>query len=297
MYSSALVLLLVAVPASAVQVTKPKAPIDADQLARRMARVNEVLAAAQPKEGVKAAKCLDASAWWKEQEVLPYGQGIYSERDQDVKLVSLFDKAHLGTTNKFFVEFGFTGIDNSMSELLRQVHNWTGFRLDGGKREERIMRAWNLHQHFITPENIVSLFEQHGSPKEPDYVSIDIDSTDLWVFNNLTKVFRPRAMTVEYKSRTPFGIEYESNQQSSMTSINLAAQKAGYTMVGVEANLDLFLVRKDLVCHGSEVDVELFRKFTGKSPHENTPNEHLRIAWSLDQEKSRLKSLQNKLKK
>lgn len=246
-----------------------------------------------PTVQTKASRCLDASAWWEAQQKVPYGGGKYSERDQDAKLVSLFDQAHLGTTNKFFVEFGFTGTDNSNSELLRHHFNWTGFVMDDnyeasswnfvtGKASKRYLGR--SYKHAIYPETIESLFKLHEAPVEPDYVSIDIDSADLWVFTNLTRTYRPRVFTIEYSSRIPFDVLYESPTGGSLVSFYKAAERSGYAVVGLEPNLDVFLVRKDLMCAGSEVPAESFRSFAGVTPHQNTPKGHPRkVLWPLPQ--------------
>jgi hypothetical protein len=49
-------------------------------------------------------------------------------------------------------------------------------------------------------DNIVDIFKKHDVPREPDYVSIDIDSYDIWLFKALVSGgFRPRVLTVEQK--------------------------------------------------------------------------------------------------
>ena len=50
---------------------------------------------------------------------------------------------------------------------------------------------------WMTPETVVSTFRRHGVPPDVDYVSIDIDSCDLWVFLALTDVYRPRLVSIE----------------------------------------------------------------------------------------------------
>ncbi len=42
---------------------------------------------------------------------------------------------------------------------------------------------YSLHMTLaLSSANIVSLFEKYKVPFAADYVSIDIDSTDLWIF-------------------------------------------------------------------------------------------------------------------
>jgi len=159
------------------------------------------------------------------------------------------------------------------TQLLHE-RGWHGLLFDGDHEAAQD----NLHKEFITPENIVSLFEKYSVPEEPDYVSIDMDSCDLWVFLNLTEHFRPRVFTIEYNSNYNFdesvtnrcvnsaGERYVWNSDdmygASLAAIQKAAEQRGYTMVYVESHLDAFLVRRDLVCKGKEVPFETFRKET-----------------------------------
>ena len=78
---------------------------------------------------------------------------------------------------------------------LKSKYNWSGLLMDGGHTNASI----NLHREIITSANVVELFGKHAVPYEPDYVSIDIDSTDLWILRAvLASAYRPRVLTVEY---------------------------------------------------------------------------------------------------
>ena len=112
-----------------------------------------------------------------------------SQGRQDLILKTLFDR--IGTANKYFVEFGFnspgfdvgaegTGANTEM--LYRQ--GWRGLLLDGSRSNASI----NLHQSFIKSTNIVDTFQTHKVPIELDYLSIDIDSADLWVMLSLIHI-------------------------------------------------------------------------------------------------------------
>jgi len=220
--------------------------------------------------------CFDASAWFAKWQASPEKEkkSRYSQGGQDAVLASLFNDAHLGTTNKFYVEFGYNWVGGN-TDMLEKDFGWTnGLRMDGAAHPE--LNDTNLFKHWITPETITSLFHQHAVPSSPDYVSIDIDSCDLWVFLNMTTAYRPRLLTVEYnsnygfeESRTnickhPNGKAYSwSNDRAygaSFAALNLAAKMRKYSPVWVETALDVFLVRNDLICPGTEVDLEKFRK-------------------------------------
>lgn len=235
-----------------------------------------------PAAGVGSTRgtCLDASAWHSQLvQQAPWRK--YSQGNQDSILASLFHEGNLGTTNLYFVEFGFPAQKETSppnTDLLAE-QGWTGLRLDGGLPAPNTLASMNQHQEFITAENVASLFSKYAAPLEPDYVSIDIDSCDLWVLLGLTQTYRPRAISVEYNSKYGFQ-ESKTNRckdsagqmyswtgddmfGASLTALHRAAQTVNYTMVAVEPMMDVFLVRKDLVCPGTDVQASEFQQYTG----------------------------------
>ena len=193
-----------------------------------------------------------------------------SQGRQDLILKTLFDR--IGTANKYFVEFGFnspgfdvgaegTGANTEM--LYRQ--GWRGLLLDGSRSNASI----NLHQSFIKSTNIVDTFQTHKVPIELDYLSIDIDSADLWVMRALLAVYRPRVVSIEYNSNydvdgpdasaitlpDPSTMPIRNHQASwaghcyfgtSARAVLAVARANGYMLAAVEPRLDMFMVRKDL---------------------------------------------------
>ena len=165
--------------------------------------------------------CFDARAWL---EVYSATAGFhrFSQGFQDSALVSLQERGLIGP-NGTYVEFGFHLRDvqgtaarpsvragnaprlhlrpreipgfGSNTELLRRHFGWTGSRFDADEVNETL--APDLSLEWVTPQTVVSIFRRHGVQTNVDYVSIDIDSCDLWVFLALTDVYRPRLITVE----------------------------------------------------------------------------------------------------
>jgi hypothetical protein len=92
----------------------------------------------------------------------------------------------LGTTaTPFYVEVGYNRpyLTDGSNTLYLHEKGWSGLLIDG----EHSNHSINLHAHFVTPDNIEDIFDQHNVPLEPDYVSIDIDSIDVWVARSLLK--------------------------------------------------------------------------------------------------------------
>ena len=85
--------------------------------------------------------------------------------------------ACIGTTNKYFVEFGVEDGKQCTTRLLRERGGWTGLMMDGRHKRSAI----NLHKEWMSSSNIVSLYEKHKVPKAFDLMTIDIDLNTLWV--------------------------------------------------------------------------------------------------------------------
>ena len=178
----------------------------------------------------------------------------------------------MSTTNRYFVELGFDaasyedpGATGSNTHAL-WLDGWRGLLIDGDHENETI----NLHRAFVTSSNVVALLRQLGTPLEPDYISIDVDSTDLYILERVLTTLRPRVVTIEYNSNfgdgdssalafpdtdwMPLGASKGAFAAtcfygSSASAIYAVATAAGYVVVGVVYGLDLVLVRASLWPH------------------------------------------------
>lgn len=159
-------------------------------------------------------------------------------------------------------EFGFDSSEyesggGANTRNLRDSYNWTGLLMDGGHANPQI----NLHQEVITPANIVDLFRKYAVPREPDYVSIDLDTTDLWVLRALlASHIRPRVLSVEFNcvygadavfATWPNDPEARwtgtNTQGASLAAIEMVGREFGWSLAAVAPELDAFLVRDDLL--------------------------------------------------
>lgn len=64
---------------------------------------------------------------------------------------------------------------------IMEKYNISGLLLDGDNKynDKDITKVW------ITQDNIVSLLEKYGCPKNVDYISVDIDNMDYWIMKSL----------------------------------------------------------------------------------------------------------------
>ena len=198
----------------------------------------------------------------------------YSQKNQDKIINAVF--AQIPPKNKFAVEIGFnadtlTGGSGSNTANLIINHNWTTLLIDAEYENKEI----NLHKHFLTSKNASQILKQHNCPKEPDYISIDIDSTDLWIMKAVLEDYKPTLMSVEYNSNFPpnLAITFPNNPQetwqndkvfgASLKALTMVAEEFEYELVYVEKPLDAFFIRKDL---------NIFKKITRTHEYCNIAN-------------------------
>jgi len=205
---------------------------------------------------------------------------VYSQGGQDGVLEEIF--AHIGTENTppFCVEFGFNsdsfgGGTGANVANLTLSHGWQCLLFDGDYENAEI----NLHRHHLTSTNICELLRQHGCPPRPDYVSIDVDSTDLWLMDAMLHEFRPRVLSCEYNCNFPIEVaithpDAESLYRggfatygASLKAIYLVGQRHGYSLVHVVSQLDAFVVRDDLLAGLPVPDLEAFAGHAGIQMH------------------------------
>ena len=179
--------------------------------------------------------------------------GHYSQGDQDTFISKFFTT--ISPRSKYFVEFGFNAGDYSTgsganTELLYSEFGWTGLLLDGGNENMNI----NLHKEWICSNNIIELFKKYKVPKNVDYISIDFDSNDFWVFESiLQSEFKPLLFSVEYNSHYPLesfvGLKNNCTRtfecraySASASALMMLAGIHQYRPVHITKSLDIFFV-------------------------------------------------------
>lgn len=164
---------------------------------------------------------------------------IYSQNGEDGIIKFIFSQ--IGTTNKFFVEFGVGNGFECNTVCLLEKKGWKGLMMDYGADQQIkwkgvMKKAWsnkklgfteNIRKNIkflkkvtsrtkrsvnfqldikiekVTAENIQNLFQKYNVPENFDLLSIDIDFNDYWVWNAIT-AYSPRVVVIEYNSSIPF---------------------------------------------------------------------------------------------
>jgi hypothetical protein len=197
--------------------------------------------------------------------LLRYGFKVYSQNDEDGIIQEIFKR--IRTRDKTFIEFGVeTGAECNTAKLL--LEGWRGLWIEGAPQYANAIRRslgsfisdkqLSLAEAMVTAENINSLFSQAGFTGEIDFLSIDIDFNDYWVWKALD-VVKPRVVAIEYNPifRPPMSlvVPYEPMHKWDGTNYGGARLEAlvrlgrtkGYRIVGCSfSGVNAFFVRDDL---------------------------------------------------
>jgi hypothetical protein len=198
-----------------------------------------------------------------------YGYKVYSQNDEDGMIAEIFGR--IGTTNKIFVEFGAgNGLENNTHFLLFQ--GWHGLWIEGDEKNyTSIINCFKqplsskqliAANAFITAENINSLISDNVSG-EIDFLSIDIDGNDYWVWDVIDCV-SPRVVAIEVNQKIPPQLEwimpYEAEyvwelgsdkHGASLKSLELLGRKKGYQLVGTSmTGVNALFVKCELIRGG-----------------------------------------------
>jgi hypothetical protein len=218
---------------------------------------------------------LDLLRYWTNELAMPryanpkrllrYGFKVYSQSDEDGIIQEIFNR--VGTRNRIFVEFGVeSGIECNSVKLL--VEGWRGLWLDGGTKHVAQIRTHfrtfiddrrlTANEAFVVAENINSLLEQGGVTGEIDFLSIDIDNNDYWVWKEITAI-KPRVVAIEYNAtlRPPMSlvVPYDPERRwdgtnyfgASLEALVRLGRDKGYQIVGCNfSGANAFFVREDI---------------------------------------------------
>lgn len=174
---------------------------------------------------------------------------VYSQAGQDGVIEHIFSV--IGTANGYFVEFGAgDGVHLSNTANLRINKRWTGLLMDSKPGSPFIDEV------TVTAENVQQLFHVNKVPCSFDYLSIDVDGNDYWVWKAI-KRYHPRLVSVEFNSNFAGDISvtvpYVPNRVwngtsyfgASLGALHKLGLKKGYSLVHIVENLDAFFVRDD----------------------------------------------------
>ena len=174
----------------------------------------------------------------------------------------------IGETNRQFVEIGFNDneqcVGSGSNTCLLWRLGWTGLLLDGAHSNASI----NLHAELLSADNVVDVLRRHHVPSAVDFLSIDVDSVDVWLLDSILSAgFRPRVIAIEYNSNYPWSyalafprkskfsrLQHEAHGKfrancyygSAPRALDMVGRAHDYSLVAVVPELDLIFVPSEL---------------------------------------------------
>ncbi|MDF1671615.1 MAG: hypothetical protein P1U83_18620 [Roseovarius sp.] len=198
--------------------------------------------------------------------LVPHGYKVCSQADEDGMIAEIFNR--IGTTNRFFVEFGIgNGLENNTLALLFQ--GWKGIWIEAndkacaairnGFKTAISTRTLRLEEAFINRDNIDGLIGRNIDEAEIDLLSVDIDGNDWHVYDGI-KCINPRVIVFEYNAKfyppISYCMAYDSdhihqNDDCFGMSLQFLVDEMtprGYALVGCNiSGANAFFVREDLL--------------------------------------------------
>jgi hypothetical protein len=191
--------------------------------------------------------------------------GVRSQNEEDGIVLTLLREAR--TNGRRFVEIG-CGRSGGNSAILAYEFGWAGLMVDASKKaviHARDTFSTNpkvaVVHAVVTPDNINTLLETHGSTGDVDLLSIDVDSVDYWLFEAL-EAASPRVLTLEYNALfgaaraltvpnrpIPEGAP-KAYHGASLAALHKLARRKGYRLVVCEdTGVNAFFLRDDVAPH------------------------------------------------
>lgn len=207
----------------------------------------------------------------------------------------------------FCVDIGASdGMTFSNTYKLFQERDWSGLAVEP-RSQGFVDLAYNykdfenvaLYNKFITPDNVTQLFQVANVPYNFGFLSLDIDSYDYYVLEEILKSYRPSVICTEINELIPPPIKYAlkynrdaqkmnnilMNSQSgqSLSMLQDLLTKNGYVLLWLEYN-NAFAVHSSF-----ENYMKTYKRQTPEEAYKNGLTSkmdwQLKLNWNLDYRK------------
>ena len=181
-----------------------------------------------------------------------YKKNIFSQFGEDGIIEEIFKRLN-DVSDKKCCEFGaWDGKYLSNTCNLITNHNYEAILIEANKSrfddlninfpEKKIIKI-NKFVNFFGENSLDNILENNFFNKDFDFLSIDIDGCDFWIFESLSK-FTPKIICIEYNPSIPNKVcfvqkkDMKVNQGSSAKSIiNLGLKKNYFPIASTDCNL------------------------------------------------------------
>lgn len=159
----------------------------------------------------------------------------HSQYNEDYIIQKVFDR--IGASNNYFVELGADDGQVVSNTVLLRYDGWRGLLIESGDQLPFNLLNATCLREFLTPDNVEPVFEKAGVPKEFDFLSIDIDGNDYYLWEALRN-YKPRVLCIEVdgpskniRKLEPYNEENTRVSQCSILVMTELSEKKGYKLV------------------------------------------------------------------
>lgn len=194
-------------------------------------------------------------------ELSKYQRNYYSQFGEDGVIEEILSRIGVHTQlDSWCVEFGaWDGVYLSNTCHLIRDRGYSAVLIEGDRKKvaqlDRNFPGHNIHKicrfvHFDGDSTLDNILSETPLPKQFDFLSIDVDGVDYYIFEGLRK-YQPKIICIEFNPSIPNAVVYiqpkdfSIKQGSSAAAINCLAVTKGYTLVA-STKCNLILVRNDL---------------------------------------------------
>ena len=184
---------------------------------------------------------------------------ITTQRGEDGIIDAIFNL--IGTTNKYCIEFGaWDGKLYSSTWNLINNFGWAALLIEANKEKFGKLEAEYAGNGKVAALNCLvetagefsldSILKAAEAPSEPDFLSIDVDGLDWYMWESLS-TFSPRLISIEFNPTVPNDIIFIQdndptiNQGCSLAALIELAQSKSYELVAT-TSWNAFFVKKEL---------------------------------------------------
>jgi hypothetical protein len=226
-------------------------------------------------------------------KIVPYqairdsGFRVYSQFEEDGIILYLLSM--IGFKTRRVVEICAGNGEECMATNLILNHGFEGFLFDGDlsnvehaqeffrNKKDCLLQYPIVKQAWITAEDINATLEQAGCAGEVDFLSLDIDGNEFWVWKAI-RIIRPRLIVVETHNVIPSDksitipyrpdFDYHKGPAEDFRSVSLLAmvrlcRQRGYRLIGAHRHgFNAFFLRND-------EGVQFFPEVSVESVHDN----------------------------
>ncbi len=200
-----------------------------------------------------------------------YALTSYSQHGEDLYVAKLLSRIPGSQLSKWCVELGaWDGLHLSNVSYFINNLDYSAVLIEKDRSKAKLLEA-NFPDEKVVKVNravtwdeinsLDSILKHSNAPSDIDFLSIDIDGMDYYIFESLRK-FRPKVVCIEFNPNIPNFISYiqEPNfnlrHGSSIRAITELGESKGYCLV-IVMSCNAILVRDDLIPFLPQVNVDL----------------------------------------